>query len=60
LLFIPWQALAAGLVAVGLTALALKPSRERLGIHVAALSLAFSAQVLFTALSLMISRGTFG
>jgi len=60
LLFVPWQGLAIGLVGVGLTALALKPPRERLGVHIAAFSLAFSAQVLFTALSFMISRGTFG
>jgi hypothetical protein len=60
LLFIPWQAAALALAGAALTALALKPPRERLGIHLAALYLAFSAQGLFTTLSLTIARGTFG
>jgi hypothetical protein len=60
LLFIPWQAMAFALAGAALTALALKPPRERLGVHLPALYLALSAQGLFTVLSLMIARGTFG
>lgn len=60
LLFIPWQAAALALAGAALTALALQPPRERLGIHVAALYLALSAQTLFSTLSLTIARGTFG
>lgn len=37
LLVIPWQAAAVAWAALGVTALAFKPPRERLGIHVAAL-----------------------
>jgi hypothetical protein len=60
LLFIPWQVVAIVFAGVAALALASKPSRERLGLHVAAIYVAFSAQVIFTALSFLISRGTFG
>ena len=60
LLVIPWQAFAVVFVGLGVSALAFKPSRERLGLHVAALYVAFSVQVIFTTLSLWMSSGTFG
>jgi hypothetical protein len=60
LLFIPWQAAAFGMAGAALTALTLKPRRERIGIHLPALYLALSAQALFSILSLTIARGTFG
>lgn len=60
LLFIPWQVVAIVLAGVAALALASKPARERLGLHVAALYVGFSAQVIFTALSFLMSRGTFG
>jgi hypothetical protein len=60
LLFIPWQAAALALAGAALTALAVKPPRERLGIHLAALYLALTSQALFSTLSLTIARGTFG
>jgi hypothetical protein len=59
LLFIPWQAAAFGMAGAALTALTLKPRRERIGIHLPALYLALSAQALFSILSLTIARGTF-
>lgn len=45
LLFIPWQVVAILLARVAALALASKPARERLGLHVAALYVGFSAQL---------------
>jgi hypothetical protein len=59
LLFLPWQAAAAVFVGVAVAALAFRPSRERLALHLVALYVAFCAQAIFTTLSASIARGTF-
>ena len=60
LLAIPWQVAAVVVAAVAVAALALRPPGARLGLQVAALYVALSGQVAFTALSFLMSRGTFG
>jgi hypothetical protein len=59
LLAIPWQVAAVVVAAVAVAALALRPPGARLGLQVAALYVALSGQVAFTALSFLMSRGTF-
>lgn len=57
---LPWQAVAAALLGVAGAAIVVKPPAERRVLHVAALYLAFSGQVIFTTLSVAMSRGTWG